>query len=380
MIIARHRLRICSHTLLGIVLVTLFACGDSQPSTQGWSGRSGKPVTVVTERSRIEPLRDELKAVGTARAQQSVTLYSESAGVVTQVRFNPDASVNQGDVLLQLDAREEQLAVDLARVQRDEAARLVQRYTSMNLRDANISESLLDTAKAELAAANIALSRAEVMLQRRQVRAPFSGHVGITDIDVGDRIDPQNAIASLDDRDNLLIDFDVPESFIGHVRPGLIIGLRPWENETINLQGEVVAVDSRVDPASRTLTARVALNNDSDLFRPGMAFEIHIEIERGAYVAVPDVSVQWGADGAYVWVVKDDRTAHRVDVALVRRLSGRLLISGGVQAGDIIVSEGMQAVREGLELNVLDAQALDRDTRQQLASPTNPQEQPADAL
>jgi len=211
------------------------------------------------------------------------------------------------------------------------------------------------------------------------VRAPFAGHIGITDIDVGDRIDSQTAIASLDDRARLLIDFEVPESFIGHVQPGLTIGLRPWENEAIDLQGEVIAVDSRVDAASRTLTARVALNNDKDLFRPGMAFEILIEIERGAYVAVPDVSVQWGADGAYVWVVKDDRTAHRVDVALVRRLSGRLLISGGVQAGDIIVSEGMQAVREGLQLNVLDAQALDRDTRQQLASPTDPQEQPADA-
>jgi membrane fusion protein (multidrug efflux system) len=374
-----NQVRSWTHHLFALALCSLVACGDNKPSTQGWSGRTGKPTSVVTERSRIEPLRDELKAVGTARAQQSVTLYSESAGVVTQVRFNPDATVNQGEVLLQLDAREEQLAVDLARVQRDESARLVQRYTSMNLRDANISESLLDTAKAELAAANIALSRAEVMLQRRQVRAPFAGHIGITDIDVGDRIDSQTAIASLDDRARLLIDFEVPESFIGHVQPGLTIGLRPWENEAIDLQGEVIAVDSRVDAASRTLTARVALNNDKDLFRPGMAFEILIEIERGAYVAVPDVSVQWGADGAYVWVVKDDRTAHRVDVALVRRLSGRLLISGGVQEGDIIVSEGMQAVREGLQLNVLDAQALDRDTRQQLASPTDPQEQPADA-
>jgi RND family efflux transporter MFP subunit len=193
--------------------------------------------------------------------------------------------------------------------------------------------------------------------------------VGITDIDVGDRIDTATMVTTLDDRNTLLVDFPVPESFVGQVAPGVGVKVKLWENPTAATVGEIVAVDSRIDPASRAFTARAGVDNSSDALRPGMAFEIGVPVSRGDFLAVPDVSVQWGADGAYVWVA-DDAVARRVEVKLVRRLTDQLLVEGELEEGTEVIAEGVQAVREGLALRVLDP--IKPSERFELASPDRP--------
>lgn len=353
-----------------IVFAMLTGCSDTNDSTTGDSKRGsfGRAVPVVTVAVQRESLRDELKAVGTARAKKSVTLFAEAAGVVTSVNFTPDQVVTEGSVLLEIDARDQELALELARVQRDDAALAVKRFQSMNLREANIPESTVDTAKATLASAEIAVKQAQVALERRRIIAPFTGRVGITDIDVGDRIDTNTQITTLDDRNVLLVDFPVPENFIGQVATGTAVDVTPWERADLQITGEVVAVDSRIDPSSRAFTARAAVDNSSDTLRPGMAFEIAVPVSRGEYLAVPDVSVQWGADGPFVWAA-DNAVARRVPVTLVRRLADKLLINAEVEVGTEIIAEGVQGVRAGLALRILDAEALDGDARMELATP-----------
>ncbi len=354
-------------TLLATLLV-LSGCSKSTPEATARGTSFSRAVPVVTTAIESETLRDELKAVGTARALKSVTLFPESAGVVTAVNFTADQAVEAGDILLTLDDRDEQLALKLARVQRDDAEAALQRFESANQRFANVPESELDTARTALASAEIAIEQAEIALERRAIRAPFEGRVGITDIDVGDRIDTATTVTTLDDRSTLLVDFPVPENFVTQVAPGTGVAVQLWESASSATQGEIVAVDSRIDPASRAFTARAAVRNEVDALRPGMAFEIAVPVSRGDYLAVPDVSVQWGADGPYIWI-SDEQVARRVGIKLIRRLSDKLLIEGDLFEGTEVIAEGVQAVREGLALRVLDASALDRDVRLELAGP-----------
>ena len=345
----------------------LSACSDSSNGDAPRYGGQSAGVAVITRPAALSDLRETLTSVGTARALKSVSVYAETSGRVTAVAIDADSSVESGDLLLQLDDRDEALAVELASVQLADAERLVKRYITVNAQDANIPESQLDDARAAVDSARIALEQARVDLDRRRLTAPFSGRVGITEIDVGDRIDTNTLVTTIDDRSVLLVNFSVPEVYVDKVTRGTPVEVSLWDAADTPVSGEIVAVDSRIDINSRSFIARAAIDNASDRFRPGMAFEISLNATRGAFLSVPDVAVQWGADGAYVWVAEDGRAARR-EVRLVKRLSGAILIEGNVQAGEPVVMEGVQAVRAGASLKVLSVNELD-GTAQSTRSP-----------
>ena len=340
--------------LAGSLIAALSGCSDDTSEGDGSTyGRGNRSVNVVAVPATLEKLTESVQAVGTTRALRSVALYQETAGIVTAVSFEPDSLVKAGDVLLQLDDRDERLAVRLAQVQLADAERLVQRYTSVNRDETNIPQSQIDTAKAAVDTAQIVLEQAQLDLSRRQMTAPFDGRVGITDIDVGDRIDTATLVTTLDDRKTLLVNFMIPEIFIGQVTSGTAVSVQLWNSGRPAFSGEVIAVDSRIDTASRAFTARAAIDNQQDRFRPGMAFEIAISTSRGEFIAVPDVSVQWGADGPYIWIARDGKAA-RADVRLVKRLPNRLLIETDIAVGTPVIAEGVQSVRAGVALNLQD--------------------------
>ena len=331
---------------------TLMGCNDSTGSAGSRYGGQVVAVPVTTVPAKLTDLRETLTSVGTARALKSVSVYAETSGRVTAVAIDADSAVAEDDLLLQLDDRDETLAVELATVKLADAERLVTRYTAVNARDANIPESQLDDARAAVDSARIALEQARVDLDRRRITAPFAGHVGITEIDVGDRIDTNTLVTTIDDRSLLLVNFSVPEVYVDRVTRGTPVNVRLWDAADAPVSGEIVAVDSRIDINSRAFIARAAIDNSADRFRPGMAFEISINASRGAFLSVPDVAVQWGADGAYVWVAEQGRAARR-EVRLVKRLAGAILIEGELAQGEPVVMEGVQSVRAGVALKPL---------------------------
>lgn len=349
--------RIACVGLASTCLLLSPGCSEDDDTSAQVDRGFARSVSVVTVPVQREQLNESVTAVGTARAQKSVTLYAESAGIVTAISFEPDALVQAGDVLLQLDNRDEHLAVRLARVQLADAERLVTRYTSVNRNSANIAQSQIDSAIAAVDAARIALEQAQLDLDRRQIVAPFTGRVGITDIDVGDRIDTNTLITTLDDRATLLVDFAVPELFVGQVKPGVVVNVELWNSGRDAFNGQVIGVDSRINENSRAFTARAAIDNNQDHFRPGMAFEMVINVARGEFLTVPDVAVQWGADGPYVWI-EDSGTAAKREVELVKRLPNRLLIEGDIPLGTPVITEGVQAVRAGVSLDSVNPEII----------------------
>lgn len=340
-----------------LVILVLGALGyaawtlNQPPETAETGTDRGAPraVAVVVERATAAPERVRLEAVGTAQALRSAALHSETAGVVTSVDFTANALVEEGAILIRLDREAERLDVDLARVQLEDAQRTFNRLEKLSASGTS-TQAALDEALTALRSARIALRQAEVALEDRVVRAPFGGHIGLTDIEPGDRIDPDDEIATLDDRGALLVRFDVPEALLGQVQPGSEITVAPWTG-AIRADGAVLDVDSRIDPDSRTFRVRARIDNADDTLRPGMSFRVTLDLIGQTWPAVPEIAIQWGGDGAYLWTIIDD-VAKRVPVTILQRQPARVLIDADLAPGDPVVVEGLHTMREGRPVTV----------------------------
>ena len=321
------------------------ACSEEQASARSFAPQT---VSVIAESLQFESAQTRVEAVGTSRAVLSAELYPAASGEVVAVNFEPGQMVRKGDVLVQLDSREEKLAVGLAEIKLADATRLYERY-SRSADSGAVLPTTLDTARAAMETARLELERAKVALDDRTIEAVFDGHVGATDVDPGDRVSPTTLITTLDDRSSLLVSFEVPEAFIGELTVGESIRLETWSAAMPAVTGEVVDIGSRIDPRNRTFVARARVENPDDMLRPGMSFRVSAEVEGERYAVVPETAVLWGAEGAYVWSIVDGK-AQRTPVKVVQRREGRVLIDGELGANGMVVVEGTQRMRNGIDV------------------------------
>lgn len=285
------------------------------------------------------------EAIGTGRAKQSVQLYPRVSDEIIAINFAAGNRVNQGDVLVQLDDREEKLAVKLAEVTIRDAKSLLQRYERA-VKDGAVPQSEVDSARAAVDTAEVRLQQAQLALENHQIIAPFAGVVGIPQADVGDRVLTSDIITGLDDRDILYVDFDVPEKLAGMLEQGQGITATTPSFAQKTFTGSIDAIENRVDMATRTIRARAHIPNEGDLLRPGMSFAVRLDIAGESYPTVPEIAVQWGREGAFVWVVRDD-VAHQEPVSVVARRGGSVLVQGELEENAQVVVEGLQRMRDG---------------------------------
>lgn len=338
--------RILLSPLALVMLVGISACGGNAETA---AVRIDKPARVIVEPLQFERVRTRLEAVGTSRALQSVELYPVRAGDVVAVNFEPGEYVGRGQTLVELDSREERLAVELAEVRLADAERLFDRYQRSSSSGA-VLPTVIDQAETAVQTARIELEQAQVALDYRTIQAPFAGFVGVTEVDPGDRIGPDTLVTTLDNRSAILVSFNVPEAFVGKLVPGDVVDLQSWSARDPNATGNIVDISSRIDPQNRTFVARARVDNQNDEFRPGMSFRVIADLEGPLYPVVAETGVQWGADGAYVWSIRDDR-AVRMPVQIIQRREGRVLVDADLDSGAIVVVEGIQGIRDGVEVS-----------------------------
>ena len=336
-----HRLVILLPLLLSV------ACAPSAPQAQRPASQAVKVLVAPIELSRE---RMQVEAVGTSQALQSITLYSAVAGEVVKVAFHAGEFVPAGAVLVELDHRDEALAVELATVRLREADSLYERYQ----RSAGTGATLPTTLEAALTAletARIDLGRARLALEDRTIQAPFAGYVGITEIDTGDRVRPDTVIATLDDRSGLLVSFELPELLVGRVQKGDTVLINTWNMQSTAVAGKIIELGARVDPLTRTFVVRAQVDNSQDQLRPGMSFRVKLDLEGLPYPVMSEIALQWGAEGAFVWAVEDGK-AVQVPVSIIQRQQGQVLVesgkSGMLAPGQLVVVEGLQRLRPGI--------------------------------
>jgi len=307
--------------------------------------RGQRKVPVVVRRVGLSDNDVVIEAIATARAKRFVTLYPEAAGEIVQFGVQAGDRVKGGHVILRLDARTAELAVEVAKVRLVEAERLLARAARLHKRNVN-SQAKVDDARTAMQRTRLELEQAQDALSRRTMRAPFDGFVGIPKAETGDRVTTASDIITMDDRSELLVEIEVPEQYLARLKVGQKVVARTPSFGERRFEGVVGKIDSRIDPASRAVTIRAHLPNPDDDLRPGMSFAVELAIPGETYPTVPELSLQWRNGESYVWRVRG-QTAEKVTVRTVKRRNAVILVDGDIGEGDLVVFEGVQRVREG---------------------------------
>ncbi len=297
-------------------------------------------------------MADRIEALGTTRANESVVITADVMGRVEQVNFRDGMKVRQGSNLIVLDFEEEQAQLAAARAnletQQTKHDRLVQLVAQQSAARIELDEQIN-----RLRAAEARLDIARVRFDDRTIQAPFSGYVGIRDVSPGALISPGTQIATLDDLSVIKLDFSVPEVFLGALRRGQSIVASSVAYPERTFRGEVTTIDSRVDPVTRAVLARAELSNDSTLLKPGMLINVTLIANRTEALVVPEESLVPQDDNQYVYVVNRHGQARQVEVEIGRRRPGLVEIVKGVQAGDKVVTEGVDNISTDTEVRIL---------------------------
>ncbi len=330
---------------------------DQQEAAGGPAGRGGPPgrggggpQQVITASVGEEVSSRRVQAVGTAEALRSVSLFAPTAGLVREVLFETGDRVEAEQPLLRLDAREQEIAVDKAEIALQQARDQLERFERLSQNQA-VSAVQVEEARARVASAEAELRGAALDLDRRTLRAPFDGYMGIPRVTTGDRVTTTTEVANIDDRSQILIRYAIPERFAARARPGGHVEATSVAFGEERFAGVIADVDSRIDPQARTLTIRAAIDNSDDRLRPGLSFLVETVFEGERHMAVPLLSLQWDRDGSYLWRVSEDR-ANRVAVTILERGDTQALVTGELSPGDRVVLEGVQRLRDGAEVTI----------------------------
>ena len=305
----------------------------------------------MAQNIRLLPEELEIEAIGSARATTSAEIYAETDGRVTNVLFSAGDFVRSGQPLVRLDSRQERLAVEAAQVDVREADQLLGRYRRIEDTGA-ISESQIEAGETALASARVALEQARTALADRVVRAPFSGHVGLTEIDPGDRVNDATPITQIDQRGTLYVDFPAPEAVFSALRPGQVVQVTPFSDPSREIDARVVATDTRISQDSRDFIVRTAIPNEDDRLRPGMSFRVTFNRAGETRPVVPEEAIVWGGEGSHLFVIREGK-AVRVPVTITARREGSVFVDGAIRRKDRVIVEGVQKVRDGQDIRIV---------------------------
>src|SRR5689334_6087868 len=317
--------------------------GSAPPQAAG--PRSAAPPFVTLAPVRAERVSQKLEALGNARANESVDISSKTSNVVTAVRFRDGERVRVGQMLVQLDDAQTRADVAAAQAAVTESESQYNRSRAL-LNTQALSKSSFDQLEATLKANRAKLQAAQARLEDTVIRAPFSGRGGLRRVSVGTLISPGDVITTLDDTSVIKLDFSVPETFLSTLREGLAVRATAPAFPGRSFAGKVSSIDSRVDMNTRAVTVRALLANEDGALRPGMFLNVSLANDEREALVIPEQALTPEAERQYVFVVADGK-AQRREVRIGSRRPGSVEVLAGLNAGEQVVVEGTQKVRDG---------------------------------
>jgi membrane fusion protein (multidrug efflux system) len=342
---------------VGALIALYFFIGQERMGQQGKPGGGrppfGGPVQVIAEPVSRQLLVKVTEALGTARANESVTLTASLNETVRRINFEDGDFVEAGDVLVELSDEEEEAQFAEARANLDEARRQLARLEDLD-KQGIAATSDVDGARSQAEAAQARLNTVLARLADRLIRAPFSGVLGFREVSPGTLLMSGDPITTLDDVSQIKLDFTVPETILNQMKPGSKILARSASWGDREFTGVVRAVGSRVDPVTRAVLVRALIPNDDRALRPGMLLTVRVVTEEKQAFMLPErVVVQVGKQ-AFVYVVDSKNVAHKLAVQLGTRQAGNVEIVSGISEGDRIVTQGVIKLRDGVPVMFAD--------------------------
>lgn len=325
-----------------VALVALLLAGaygylkNSDETPGAGSGRPAAAVTVFTVEERV--LQDEIAALGNLQAWESVDISASVSQIVTSIRFEDGQSVERGDVLALLKQDAEQASLRELQANLVEAEREVRRLKNL-ARQNQVAQTELDKATTRVEIVQHQIEEVRARIADRTIVAPFSGLLGLREVSEGALVTPGQRLTTLDDLSRMRLQFTVPAVQLGFLAPGQRIEARTSAFDTL-FSGQLQAVDSRIDPVSRSVTARAVIDNSDGRLRPGLLMELTIRGARRSALMVPEESLQSRATQHFVWRL-EGADAVRTEIAIGARIPGWVEVRSGLAAGDQVVRDGV---------------------------------------
>jgi membrane fusion protein (multidrug efflux system) len=312
------------------------------------------PGVIVAE-AQMKSFPLAVEALGNASANEAVEIRPEITATLTSIHFEEGQFVEAGDRLVELE-NVEPLA-DLASAHASLVDSQSQYRRSQELFKSNaVAESELQQLEARREADRAAVAAAEARVEDTVIRAPFSGRLGLRKVSAGSLVSPGTIITTLDDTSFIKLDFDIPEIYLSRIEKGLKVVARSAAWPEVEFVGRVSAIDSRVDPISRTVMVRSLIPNEEGRLRAGMFLTVTLLKENVEALMIPEQSLVPERSTQSVFVVAADNIVEQRLVRTGRRRPGEVEILEGLEAGDMVIAEGTQKARNGQAVTVLNAQ------------------------
>jgi membrane fusion protein (multidrug efflux system) len=320
------------------------------------------PATIASAEVKVQRWQPYLRAVGSVNATQGIFVTTEVAGQVREIRAESGQMVEARDLLLQLDDSVDQADLkgllaqrELARLQFERARKLV--------KERSVSQSEYDESRANLDSAEAAVASRRAQIEKKQIRAPFSGQLGIADINLGEYLSPGAAIYPLQSLDPVYVDYALPERHFDavHVGQRVLVEVQAYPGRTF--EGTISAIDPGIDVGTRSIRLRATLSNPGQLLRPGMFTEVRTVLPaRDDILTLPRTAIIYNPYGESVFVIMErdgGQVVQRRPVKTGEVRDGRVEIIEGLKAGEQVVSAGQNKLRNDQPVKIDNSVELD---------------------
>ncbi len=319
------------------------------------------PETVTSRTAEAMTWEQTVDTVGTLMASQGVMVSAEVSGTVSAIHFDSGQRVEKGELLFELDTSAERAQLESAQATYELAEVNLKRARELRA-SRSIARSELDNAQARAKESKAMLEQIQATLDKRIIRAPFTGALGIRQVDIGEYLNPGAPVVSLQSMDPIYVDFSLPQQQLGMVRAGLPLRLELDAYPGRVFEGEVEALDPKLELANRMLRVRGTLENGDKALKPGMFANVRIvQPEPLEVVAVPRTSVFYQAFGNTIFVIKAGEQGQVVEqrfVSLGKTKGDFIAIQERLEAGEEVVSSGAFKLFNGRSVVVDNSKAM----------------------
>lgn len=309
-------------------------------------------VSVYTDTVQYHEVSQSISLIGKLQSTQFVSVASEVAGKVDSIKITANQMVTTGQLLVQLDDSKAQAALLEAQAYYTDEQRKLKEYLTLVKSNAiTQTEVYAQTALVDIAQARLAAAQAN--MDDHYLTAPFAGTIGLLDFSRGRMVSAGTELLTLDDLSTMQLDLAVPERYLSQLSTGMPVTAtsRAWPEKTF--KGEVVAIDSRINPETLNLRVRVNFENKTNRLKPGMMLSSSVVFPAINEPIIPVQALEYSGTKRFVYVVGDDERVTRTQVSLGARIVDQVLIEQGLEIGDHIVVQGLVNMRDGLKIKDL---------------------------
>lgn len=336
------------------------------------------PAAVTTLIAKQETWPSSLNVIGTAAAIQGVTVSADLPGTVEKINFESGKAVHAGDILVELDTRQER--AQLAAAEADyELAKITYGRQQQLVKEGVVARTEYDNALAQQKSTEAKVGEIKATIDRKTVRASFSGILGIRQVNLGQYLAAGQAIVSLQSLNPIYVNFGVPQQSTPQLQVGRALRITSDELPGVQFSGRVTAVDSVVDQTTRNIQVQATFANPGDKLRPGMFVQVDLSLgEPRRVISLPASAINYAPYGDSVFIVgqmKNEKTGKsylgvRQQFVKVQGSRGdQVAVISGVNPGDEVVSSGVFKLRNGAEVQVNNS----------VTPPNNPKPKPEDS-